>query len=493
MKWWTLLLVACADGTVRTPGWDDDTAAPGDTGDTGTQVETVEVAWPRELRGVWVATVWNINFPSRRDLTVAAQQAELDRLVEATAEAGLNALFFQVRPEGDALYASPYEPWSHVLTGTQGQDPGYDPLAYLIDAAHARHVEVHVWLNPYRARASSTSYAATHLATQHPDWVVTYGAYDWMDPGIAGVRTRLVDVVTDLATRYAIDGVHFDDYFYPYPDGPFPDTATYAAYTSQGGTLALADWRRDNVNTAIREVAEALAATDPSVRFGVAPFGIYRPGQPEGVTGFDQYAGLYADPMKWMDEGWVDYLAPQLYWVSTSTGQPYGKLIEWWADQTSGGRMIFSGDYLSQLGSSSAWTVDEFRTQVALTRAQAPNGARGHIFYNIAPLLTDRQGIVSVFADELFPTPALTPPLHTAVGRVAAPPTVHRAGLVATAVHEDAVAPRALAVFRDDGGDFAPHALHRPDEPVTLAPGRWALATVARDGILSPAVVLTVD
>ncbi|MCO4745859.1 MAG: family 10 glycosylhydrolase [Proteobacteria bacterium] len=487
MNWLSLLLLtACTGGAVRTPPTDGDDSEPVDA-----PVETAEVDWPRELRGSWVATVWNINFPSERGLSVAAQKAELDALVEAADGAHLNALFFQVRPEGDALYASDIEPWSHVLTGTQGQDPGYDPLSYLLDAAHARQIEVHAWLNPYRAKASSPAFASTHMGSAHPEWVFDYGASDWMDPGQPGVRAQLVSVVTDLTDRYPIDGIHFDDYFYPYPDGPFPDSATYAAYQGDGGTLSLADWRRKNVDTAMQEVSEAVAATDPAVRFGVSPFGIYRPGQPAGVVGFDQYEGLYADPKKWMDEGWVDYLAPQLYWVSTSSGQPYGPLIEWWSDNAVGDRTIFAGDYLSKLGSSSSWTIDEFRTQVGLVRAQ--ENASGHIFYNVDPILTNQDGIRDVLGTELFPNRTLTPVMASATGRVASPPTVMVTEGVASVQHNDGVGARVVTVYRDVDGTWTPDTLHSPGQSISLASGRWALATVSRDGVESDAVVVVVD
>lgn len=482
-----LLLLACTKGVVRSPPVDESVSADS----SAPEVETAVVEWPRELRGAWVATVWNINFPSARGLSAEAQKSELDAIVAAADAAHLNALFFQVRPEGDALYASAHEPWSHVLTGTQGQDPGYDPLEYLIEAAHARHIEVHAWLNPYRARASSPAYASGHMARQHPEWVVTYGDLDWMDPGVAGVRQQLVDVVTDLATEYAIDGIHFDDYFYPYPDGAFPDSGTFAAYSESGGGLSLADWRRSNVDQAMQEVSVAIHAADPAVRFGVSPFGIYRPGYPDGVTGFDQYEGLYADPKKWMDEGWVDYLAPQLYWTSTSSGQPYGPLIEWWAENTTGERSIFAGNYLSQLGSSSSWTLDEFRTQVSLARAQADEGARGHIFYNFAPILEDQQGIRSVLGEELFAERSLTPVLHNATERVASIPDVSvESGVQVT--HTDSVAARAVTVYRAEGEGYTPHGLYVPDEGLALEPGRWAIATVSRDGVESLGVVVEI-
>ncbi len=482
-----LSLLSCANpgGTVR--GNDDttDTDAPSD-------VELAAVSHDRELRGAWVATVWNINFPSSSNLSVDAQTAELQTLVDTLADNGFNAVFFQVRPEGDALYDSQHEPWSHVLSGTQGQDPGYDPLAVLISKAHARNVEVHAWMNPYRAKAAAGAQAAPHIAVTHPELVHGYSTYEWMDPGSPIVRQRLVDVVTDVATHYDVDGIHFDDYFYPYPDGsnPFPDDATWAVYQSGGGALSRDDWRRDNVNSAMREVNAAVQANAPHVRFGVSPFGIYRPGQPAGISGFDQYEGLYADPKKWMDEGWLDYLAPQLYWPTTQTAQAYEPLIDWWSAEASGGRYIFAGNNLAELGSASMWSASEFEAQVGLSRAAGP-ASQGNIMYNIGPLLEDRDGIQAVFRDGLYATPALTPPLSTAAERTLAPPVLTGTSDGVTLAPPADTVLRAVTVYRQDGESWVIDRIEPgATTALTLGDGVWAVAGVDRYGVESQGVVV---
>ena len=374
-----------ADAAIPDLGTDPDVgfldAADGGSTDTGAHL--LALSHPRELRGAWVATVSNINFPSAAGLSAAAQEAELRSLVALLAELGFNAIFFQVRPECDAFYPSGLEPWSRYLSGTQGQDPGYDPLAVLLDAAHAQGVEVHAWLNPYRAKANRNSTAvAPHVAVTLAEHTRPYGTALWLDPGATAVQDHLLLVIEDLLARYALDGLHFDDYFYPYPIAgtPFPDDETFFAYQAGVGDLARDDWRRDNVNRMVQAVHERVVARRPEARFGVAPFGIYRPGMPPGITGLDQYAEIYADPVKWMEEGWVDYLAPQLYWPTTQTRQAYAPLLTWWSALTADGRSIFAGNYLSQLGTSAAWDLAELREQVRLSRAAAPEGSRGNIF-----------------------------------------------------------------------------------------------------------------
>ena len=238
----------------------------------------------------------------------------------------------QVRPEGDALYRSGLEPWSRFLTGTQGKDPGYDPLATFIEEGRRRGVAIHVWINPFRAASGSGARAANHLSRELPGSTHRVGSGLWMDPGDPAVRARVVQVATDLVRRYAVAGVLLDDYFYPYPGsglprGTFPDAETYARY---GNGLSLADWRRHNVDEMVQSLHASLAAARDGVKFGVSPFGIYRPGVPAGVEArVDQYAELYADPPRWLREGWVDYLSPQLYWPDAGP-QSYSALLRWW-------------------------------------------------------------------------------------------------------------------------------------------------------------------
>ncbi|MCB9664652.1 MAG: family 10 glycosylhydrolase [Alphaproteobacteria bacterium] len=459
---------------------DTDPATPG--GAEG--LPTTPVAPRRELRGLWIATVWNLDFPSRQDLDAAGARAELEGLADLAVTAGLNALFLQVRPEGDALYASAHEPWSHVLTGTQGADPGFDPLALLVDAARARGLEVHAWLNPFRARAASPAMVAPHLGAVHPEAVVAYGDGHWMDPGRPEVQERLVAVVRDLA-RSGVEGIHLDDYFYPYPVAgtPFPDAATHAA---SGSALGLADWRRANVASAVHAVAEAVRAEDPTVRFGISPFGIYRPGQPPGVTGFDAWAGLYADPLAWLAAGDVDYLAPQLYWPTTSSGQPFGALAGWWWAQADGRAWTFVGLDLSRLGSSAAWTREELALQVTTGRAQ---GATGVVLFRAEHLaMEDRAAWLRA---GVFAEPALPPPHHGVDATVRAPEATLE-GRTLRLRHRDPVPLRGWAVFGDDGEGWVLERVAQGDA-LALEPGRWAVAALTRLDTLSAARIVEVD
>jgi uncharacterized lipoprotein YddW (UPF0748 family) len=468
-----------------------------DAVDAGAQPVLVEVEAKREFRGVWVATVANINFPSKPGLSPDLLAAELDRIVDASADAGFNAIVFQVRPEGDALYRSDLEPWSRFLTGTQGGDPGIDPLAYLIAAAHARNVEVHAWFNPYRAKSTASAAAkAPHVTVTDPDVVMTYGNLVWMDPGSEIVRKRTVDVVLDVARRYDVDGIHFDDYFYPYPDASgrdFPDAATFARYQAGGGTLEKSDWRRANVNALVSAVGTGLTSTRAWVRFGISPFGIYRPGFPAGVTGFDQYAKLYADPVEWLQQGWVDYVAPQLYWPTTAERQPYNPLLAWWAARSEGGRHVFAGNFLAALGTKPQWTVDEFRLQLEGTRLAQKAGASGNIFYHIGPILHNQDHIADVFRDELYAEPALTPAQAGDRPR-AAPPVVEIAAGGIRLTPADVVPLRSYAVYRPEAeGWVLDHLVPATAHQVALSAGHWAISAVNRYGDESPGVLVALE
>ncbi|MCA9657613.1 MAG: family 10 glycosylhydrolase [Myxococcales bacterium] len=466
-----------------------------DTGTTGDDAILEPVGHPRELRGAWVATVFNINFPSAPGLSAAAQEEELLDILDAMADAGLNSVFLQVRPESDALYPSQLEPWSRSLTGTQGEDPGWDPLAVAVAAAHARNLEVHAWLNPYRAAATANApLAEPHVALAHPEHAHVYGTYLWMDPGAAPVQDHLLAVIDDIISRYDVDGVHFDDYFYPYPtDEDFPDGLTWGAYKDGGGDLSRADWRRHNVDAMVEAVGALVADVRPEVRFGISPFGIYRPGIPAGISGFDQYEGLYADPLKWLDEGWVDYLAPQLYWPTTYPKQAYDVLVAWWASVTTGGRHIFAGNYLSKLGSGAEWSLDEFLLQLDLTRAQADAGARGNIYFSVEPLVDDWQGFAGVLAADYYDEPALTPALASAAGDTVAPPTVDLDGATAWLSHDEADELRAYTVYFRSGDTWLlDQIVPASTEGLALGSGSWAIAAAAKTGVESLGVVVEI-
>ncbi len=490
-----ILLLACVEpttGKVHEASSGDTalTETTGTTVTTPTDLETAVVGHPRELRGFWVATVWNINFPSDQNLSVSAALAELDGLVDAVAAAHGNAIFFQVRPEGDALYASDLEPWSRYLTGTQGEDPGYDPLGELVDRAHARGIEVHAWLNPYRAKADDGSTAvAPHAAVEWPQYMVPYDGLLWMDPGADPVRERVSAVVADLCDRYAIDGVHFDDYFYPYPDGTdFDDSPTWDPYRTGGGTLSHDDWRRDNVNRLVEEVAATVEAHRDDVRFGIAPFGIYRPGEPSGITGLDQYAELYSDPVAWTDAGWLDYLAPQLYWTHDDSGQEFEPLLDWWVSLPQAGQYTFPGIYLSKLGDA-GWDLDEYATQLSLTRDRAGAGAQGAVYYNIQPIQDDEGGVTGEFAGTWYPTPAASPPLVSAAGASLGVPTLGDETSGVSVSHPRTI--RYWAVYAEGGGTWALDRLVPGGETaIALGAGTWAISAIDTRGVESLGVVV---
>lgn len=448
--------------------------------------DTAVVAHPRELRGAWIATVWNINWPSRTGLSAAAQRAELEGLFDAARASGLNAIFLQIRAESDAFYDSPHEPWSRFLTGTQGADPGYDPLAFAIEAAHARGLELHAWLNPYRALTTSDTSVASagHVVNARPGMVRRYGNYHWIDPGSDEGLAHTLTVIRDVLERYDVDGIHFDDYFYPYPESgwSFDDDATYAAYRSGGGALERDDWRRENVHRMVRAVHELVESLRPDVRFGISPFGIYRPGMPEGIRGLDPYDALFADPMRWMQEGWLDYVAPQLYWPTTRSGQAYDRLLAWWADRAAEhGRTLFIGNYTAQLGSATEWSVEELRTQVSLTQAE-PDAA-GNIHYHIEPLDEDRLGFASMLADEFYARPAATPALVDATGAVPTPlVTVDGADVTVTGPDDL----RHFAAYREQDGAWRLERLvPAATATFTLWRGRWAISAIDRAGLES--------
>ncbi|RYG25924.1 hypothetical protein EON82_05335 [bacterium] len=366
---------------------------------------------PREFRAAWVATVDNIDWPSKRGLPAATQRAEMIRILDRAAALKLNAIVFQVRPAADAMYRSSLEPWSEYLTGRQGRDPGYDPLEFTVEQAHKRGLELHVWFNPYRAKHPSAKgqLAPNHLAKTGPGIVKTYGKHLWMDPGEPTVQKRSRDVFLDVVRRYDIDGVHIDDYFYPYPEdgAPFPDESSYRRY---GNGLSRDDWRRKNVDDFVRDIYASIHQVKPWVQFGVSPFGIYRPGIPAGIAaGIDQYATLYADPLKWLREGWLDYLTPQLYWPIAQRPQSFPVLLDWWRSQNVMGRHIWPGLFTSKLNPGEkigGFSTEEFVRQINLTRA---TGDSGHVHFSMKALMQDSRGVASRLRGALYTQDALPP------------------------------------------------------------------------------------
>jgi uncharacterized lipoprotein YddW (UPF0748 family) len=359
--------------------------------------ETAPPPVPREFRGVWIATVENIDWPSSPGLPVDSQKAELLALLDRAASLNLNAVILQVRPAADALYESEYEPWSSYLTGTLGQapKPHWDPLAFAVTEAHRRGLELHAWFNPYRARHRGAKGAAprNHVSRTMPTVVKQYGPYLWMDPGEPAVQRHTLRVVLDVVKRYDIDGVHIDDYFYPYPERDrrgreieFPDQRSWEKYRKSGGTLSREDWRRQNVDLLVEALYVAIKRAKPWVKFGVSPFGIWRPGYPESVRGLDAYNTLYADSRRWLAEGWLDYFTPQLYWSVGARQQSYPVLLDWWTSQNVHGRHLWPGNapYKVSVGRS-PWPADEIVQQIGLTRNQP--GAAGNVHFSMMSLV----------------------------------------------------------------------------------------------------------
>ncbi len=463
-------------------------------------VKTVNVNHRREFRGVWVTTAWNLDWPSKPGLTVAQQKAELISILERIKELNLNALIFQVRVEGDAFYSSQLEPWSEWLTGKQGKapEPFYDPLEFAIAESHKRNIELHAWFNPYRAKASLNSppSVAPHIAVTHPEVVYKYGADLWMDPGSLIVQDLTYKVILDVVRRYDVDGIQLDDYFYPYPvtGENFPDEQTYAAYLNNGGTLSLADWRRENVNQMVRRLAEGIRAEKHYVKFGIAPFGIYRPGQPAQIRGLDAYELLYADSKKWLEEGWVDYLCPQIYWRIDPPAQSYPVLLQWWTENNPKRKHIYTGNKLSSLDGTS-WTVEEITKQVEISRNLVDRLSLGNILYSMKDLLSNRQGIVDSLKASTYIQPALIPimqwidatppPIPTGVNLKNGNQLIWNN----TANYDT----RSWTLYQQNGDNWMlAKILPVATNTVVLTPGTYALCAVDRMGNESAGVVVTV-
>jgi uncharacterized lipoprotein YddW (UPF0748 family) len=460
---------------------------------------------PREFRGVWVATVNNIDWPSERGLSAAQQRAEMIALLDRAKEINLNAVIFQVRPAADALYASTIEPWSEYLTGTQGQDPGWDPLADWVKEAHARGLELHAWFNPYRARHSEAKslLAASHIGRTNPEVAKRYGDMLWMDPGEPLAAERTLAVIRDVVRRYDIDGVHIDDYFYPYPiqnplppgapkDTPreeidFPDDPSWQRYVAAGGKLSRADWRRDNVNRLVQRIHETVRKDKPWVKFGISPFGIARSDRrPPGITGFDQFEKLFADAELWFEFGWCDYFTPQLYWPIDQRAQAFTSLLDYWITQNKSGRHLWPGLFTSRIDdSANSWSSAEILAQVALTRTRT--GATGHVHFSAVALMQDRKAIATNLA-ALYSTPALVPASPWMVLPGPAAPRLVRDGAMVTVEGIDGSAAQ-LAVWRREKGTWS-FSVYPANQTTLRGAEVLVVSTVNRAGVESPRAVL---
>ncbi|HEX8248554.1 MAG TPA: family 10 glycosylhydrolase, partial [Pyrinomonadaceae bacterium] len=381
----------------------------------------------REFRAVWMASVDNIDFPTKKNLSVEEQKKELLRNLELARELKLNAVVFQVRPMCDALYESKIEPWSEFLTGKMGKSQPFDPLRFLITEAHRRGILVHAWFNPYRAyHPAAKTVSENHISKRRPDLVRKYGRYLWLDPSDREVQDYSLSVVLDVVRRYDVDGVHFDDYFYPYAEKDaagnkieFPDDRNWQKHlrayerlkprnAARYPPLSRDDWRRANVDNFIEAVGREIKKIKPEILYGVSPFGIWQPVPEKGIEGFNAYAELYADARKWLRDGTIDYLAPQLYWETARQGQSFPVLLDWWKRENVKNRHIWAGIAPYRIGSNANFTAVEISNQIKTTR-NSP-ASLGAIHFSFKSLRNDLGGIQKTLRETVYAKDALIPP-----------------------------------------------------------------------------------
>jgi uncharacterized lipoprotein YddW (UPF0748 family) len=364
----------------------------------------------REFRAAWITEVAvNPDWPSKPGLTTAQQKAEMISLLDRAQQLHLNAVFFQVRPACDAFYSSPIEPWSDRITGVMGKapEPFYDPLAFAIAEAHRRGLQLHAWFNPFRAAHPDTKSptAPNHITRTHPQLIRRYADQIWLDPGEPAAQARTLAVVLDVVKRYDVDGIVFDDYFYPYPvknfaghEIDFPDDASWQKYGMKTG-LTREDWRRNNVNQLVQNVSQGIKAIKPQVQFGISPFGIWRPQNPLQIKGLDAYGKIYADARAWLANGWVDFLAPQLYWPIAKQEQSFPVLLNWWRAQNHKGRHVFVGM------DDTKFSADEIVRQIQTVRTQS--SVSGEIHFHLRSVADNSTLAATVRAQ--YAQPALVP------------------------------------------------------------------------------------
>ncbi|MEU9133336.1 family 10 glycosylhydrolase [Kitasatospora sp. NPDC048540] len=448
----------------------------------------------REMRGVWIATVGNIDWPSAPGLPAEQARAEFTAHLDRAVALGLNAVFVQIRPTADAFWPGAPEPWSQWLTGTQGRDPGWDPLAFMVDAAHRRALAFHGWFNPYRVatQPDPARLAPGHPARLHPEWIASYQGGLYYNPGVPAARRFVVEAMMDAVRRYDLDGVHFDDYFYPYPapGRAFPDDEAFAAHGS--GFTDRAAWRRHNVDLLIREMRDLVREARPEAAFGVSPFGIWRNAatDPAGsrTHGTQSYDDLSADSLGWARDGLVDYLAPQLYWAIGTEGSDYAELAPWWAARTAGsGTQLWIGQAVSRVGDPGrpgAWQDPAELSRHLTLNAGLPQ-IGGNLLWNATSVWADRLGGVGRMAADHWPRPALGPLLPRLAAAQAPPrpplavPGLDDRGRPQLVIHPGGPRPEPFqhAVYRYDTHP-GPGPRTDPDRLTALLPGRTRRFTV---------------
>ncbi|NQV41160.1 MAG: family 10 glycosylhydrolase [Candidatus Marinimicrobia bacterium] len=450
-----------------------------------------EIEIPREFRAAWVATVANIDWPSKPGLTTAEQQAEAISLLDSAVILNLNAIVFQVRPQCDALYESELEPWSYFLTGEQGKapEPFYDPLAFWVEESHKRGLELHTWFNPYRAHHPNGQKNETSVISTRPEIVHEIdNGYFWLDPSIQATQDYSYDVVMDVVKRYDIDGVHFDDYFYPYSNIEFPDSTQWQTYLDNGGTLERHDWRREAVNIFIKRVYEGIKAEKNWVKFGLSPFGIWRPGNPPSIKGYDQYDKLYADAKLWLNEGWVDYWTPQLYWPTRQIPQSYPVLLGWWVGQNTHSRNIWPGLFTSKI-KDEATALENF-SQIMITRGMVPGGP-GNVHFSMKALQRNYGGISDILLEGPYTHPVLIPASPWLDNQAPAAPLVEiepkEGNVYINWFHEDVDDVNQWVIYFQRGKQWDYHILTSDKEAYVLP-----LVIRSEDGMTSPKLLDTI-
>lgn len=482
---------------------------------------------PREFRAAWVSPMYDRgirDWPSSPNLSPDQQRAELTMLLDDAVAIGLNTVILHVRVAGDAFYPTKYAPWSALLTGHSGigPSPPYDPLAYAVAQAHARGLQLHAWFNPFRAALPGVpgKAAASHVTRQHPDWIVRYGKQTWIDPGNPVARNYVLETILDVARRYDVDGIHLDDYFYPYRETrtytrrvkrrrvrvteeiSFADGRSWKKYGVARGFTDRDAWRRSNIDDFVRALYTGVKAIRPSIAVGISPFGIWRPGSPAGITGLDAFSEIYADSRRWLQEGWVDYLVPQLYWEVDGTQNRFRALDAWWRGENPQRRFVWPGLYTSRVlgGGLDTWPIQEIQTQIATIR-DARSGtadAPGHVHFRLGALIADddRVGrtLAATYADRAL-VPAFTwlgatPPSTPSIGTSSSASTLKL-------VSGDASAPRWwLVQVRGAAGvwwtKLQPGTANRfAMDSVTIAsPDEVAVSAISPTGVASdPAVI----
>ncbi|MXV49536.1 family 10 glycosylhydrolase [Pedobacter sp. HMF7647] len=370
-----------------------------------------------EFRGVWIATVGNIDWPSRRDLSAEAQKAELSKILDSHQRTGINAVMFQIRPAADALYAKSNEPWSRFLTGKPGRAPVpfYDPLEFAINECHKRGMELHAWFNPYRAATDMDPANTTsdHITKTHPGWFFNYAGKKLFNPGIPQVRDYIIQIIMNVLRQYDVDGIHFDDYFYPYPEGgeQLPDTATFRLF-NMDNFADIEDWRRHNVDTLIHNLSDSIHKEKRFVKFGISPFGIWRNNKRDAegseTSGLEGYSALYADARKWVKMGWVDYVNPQIYFPFNYPAAAFEKLVDWWSVNTYNKHLYVGQAPYRTTERKAAWQdKTQLPRQVRYIR-QNPR-VQGSVYFSSKSITSNLAGFRDSLQYDLYKYPALQP------------------------------------------------------------------------------------